>query len=91
MWFNFCLDETEIYTSKSACIPVEISKTPSPVETEKPKTTETVKKETKATTKNTQSKAVKTGDNTNIILYTSLLIISVIVVSGTIVLRKKKS
>ena len=91
MWFNFCLDETEIYTSKSAYIPVEISKTPSPVETEKPKTTETVKKETKATTKNTQSKAVKTGDNTNIILYTSLLIISVIVVSGTIVLRKKKS
>ena len=58
MWFNFCLDETEIYTSKSAYIPVEISKTPSPVETEKPKTTETVKKETKATTKNTQSKAV---------------------------------
>lgn len=91
MWFNFCLDETEIYTSKSAYIPVEISKTPSPVETEKPKTTETVKKETKATTKNTQSKAVKTGDNTNITLYTSLLIISVIVVSGTIVLRKKKS
>lgn len=91
MWFNFCLDETEIYASKSAYIPVEFSKTPSPVETEKPKTTETVKKETKATTKNTQSKAVKTGDNTNIILYTSLLIISVIVVSGTIVLRKKKS
>ena len=91
MWFNFCLDETEIYTSKSAYIPVEISKTPSPVETEKPKTTETVKKETKVTTKNTQSKAVKTGDNTNITLYTSLLIISVIVVSGTIVLRKKKS
>lgn len=60
-------------------------------ETEKPKTTETVKKETKVTTKNTQSKAVKTGDNTNITLYTSLLIISVIVVSGTIVLRKKKS
>ena len=87
MWFNFCLDETEIYTY----IPVEISKTPSPVETEKPKTTETVKKETKVTTKNTQSKAVKTGDNTNITLYTSLLIISVIVVSGTIVLRKKKS
>ena len=52
---------------------------------------ETVKKETKATTKNTQSKAVKTGDNTNITLYTSLLIISVIVVAGTIVLRKKKS
>ena len=71
MWFNFCLDETEIYTSKSAYIPVE--------------------KETKVTTKNTQSKAVKTGDNTNITLYTSLLIISVIVVSGTIVLRKKKS
>ena len=91
MWFNFCLDETEIYTSKSAYIPVEILKTPSPVETEKPKTTETVKKETKVTTKNTQSKAVKTGDNTNITLYTSLLIISVIVVSGTIVLRKKKS
>ena len=59
--------------------------------TEKPKTPETVKKETKATTKNTQSKAVKTGDNTNITLYTSLLIISVIVVAGTIVLRKKKS
>ena len=91
MWFNFCLDETEIYTSKSAYIPVEISKTPSPVETEKPKTTETVKKETKVTTKNTQSKAVKTGDNTNITLYTSLLIISVIVVSGTIVLRKKNT
>ena len=34
---------------------------------------------------------VKTGDNTNITLYTSLLIISVVVVSGTIVLRKKKS
>lgn len=91
MYFVFCLDETEIYDSKSAYIPVEISKTPAPVETEKPKTTETVKKETKATTKNTQSKAVKTGDNTNITLYTSLLIISVIVVSGTIVLRKKKS
>ena len=91
MWFGFCLDEREIYASKSAYIPVEISKTPAPVETEKPKTTETVTKETKATTKNTQSKAVKTGDNTNITLYTSLLIISVIVVSGTIVLRKKKS
>lgn len=91
MYFVFCLDETEIYDSKSAYIPVEISKTPAPVETEKPKTTETVKKETKATTKNTQSKAVKTGDNTNITLYTSLLIISVIVVAGTIVLRKKKS
>lgn len=91
MYFVFCLDETEIYDSKSAYIPVEISKTPVPVETEKPKTTETVKKETKATTKNTQSKAVKTGDNTNITLYTSLLIISVIVVAGTIVLRKKKS
>ena len=89
--FCFCLDETEIYDSKSACIPVEISKTPAPVETEKPKTTETVKKETKATTKNTQSKAVKTGDNTNITLYTSLLIISVIIVAGTTVLRKKKS
>ena len=36
-------------------------------------------------------KKVNTGDNTNITLYTSLLIISVIVVSGTIVLRKKKS
>ena len=83
MYFVFCLDETEIYDSKSAYIPVEISKTPAPVETEKPKT--------KATTKNTQSKAVKTGDNTNITLYTSLLIISVIVVAGTIVLRKKKS
>lgn len=59
MYFVFCLDETEIYASKSAYIPVEISKTPAPVETEKPKTTETVKKETKATTKNTQSKAVK--------------------------------
>lgn len=91
MYFVFCLDETEIYDSKSAYIPVEISKTPAPVETEKPKTTETVKKETKVTTKNTQSKAVKTGDNTNITLYTSLLIISVIVVAGTIVLRKKKS
>lgn len=91
MYFVFCLDETEIYDSKSAYIPVEISKTPAPVETEKPKTTETVKKETKATTKNTQSKAVKTGDNTNITLYTSLHIISVIVVAGTIVLRKKKS
>lgn len=91
MWFGFCLDEREIYASKSAYIPVEISKTPAPVETEKPKTTETVTKETKVTTKNTQSKAVKTGDNTNITLYTSLLIISVIVVSGTIVLRKKKS
>ena len=91
MYFVFCLDETEIYDSKSAYIPVEISKTPAPVETEKPKTTETVKKETKATTKNTQSKAVKTGDNTNITLYTSLLIISFIVVAGTIVLRKKKS
>lgn len=91
MYFVFCLDETEIYDSKYAYIPVEISKTPAPVETEKPKTTETVKKETKATTKNTQSKAVKTGDNTNITLYTSLLIISVIVVAGTIVLRKKKS
>ena len=91
MYFVFCLDETEIYDSKSAYIPVEISKTPAPVETEKPKTIETVKKETKATTKNTQSKAVKTGDNTNITLYTSLLIISVIVVAGTIVLRKKKS
>ena len=91
MYFVFCLDETEIYDSKSAYIPVEISKTPATVETEKPKTTETVKKETKATTKNTQSKAVKTGDNTNITLYTSLLIISVIVVAGTIVLRKKKS
>lgn len=91
MYFVFCLDETEIYDSKSAYIPVEISKTPAPVETEKPKTTETVKKETKATTKSTQSKAVKTGDNTNITLYTSLLIISVIVVAGTIVLRKKKS
>ena len=91
MYFVFCLDETEIYDSKSAYIPVEISKTPTPVETEKPKTTETVKKETKATTKNTQSKAVKTGDNTNITLYTSLLIISVIVVAGTIFLRKKKS
>lgn len=91
MYFVFCLDETEIYDSKSAYIPVEISKTPAPVETEKPKTTETVKKETKATTKNTQSKAVKTGDNTNITLYTSVLIISVIVVAGTIVLRKKKS
>ena len=91
MWFDFCLDEREIYASKSAYIPVEISKTPAPVETEKPKTTETVIKETKATTKNTQSKAVKTGDNTNITIYTSLLIISVIVVSGTIVLRKKKS
>ena len=91
MYFVFCPDETEIYDSKSAYIPVEISKTPTPVKTEKPKTTETVKKETKATTKNTQSKAVKTGDNTNITLYTSLLIISVIVVAGTIVLRKKKS
>lgn len=47
MWFNFCLDETEIYASKSAYIPVEFSKTPSPVETEKPKTTETVKKKQK--------------------------------------------
>lgn len=82
---------TEYVSSKTIYVPVEISKTPAPVETEKPKTTETVKKETKATTKNTQSNAVKTGDNTSITLYTSLLIISVIVVAGTIVLRKKKS
>ena len=47
MYFVFCLDETEIYDSKSAYIPVEISKTPAPVETEKPKTTETVKKKQK--------------------------------------------
>lgn len=90
MWFDFYLDEKEMYTSKSAYVPVEISKTPAPVETESPKTTETVNPETKTTTKNTQSKAVKTGDCSHIILYASLLGVSIII-AGTIILNKKKS
>ena len=90
MWFDFYLDEKEMYASKSAYVPVEISKTPAPVETESPKTTETVNPETKTTTKNTQSKAVKTGDRSHIILYASLLGVSIII-AGTIILNKKKS
>ncbi|MDO5813812.1 MAG: hypothetical protein Q4Q31_12020 [Bacillota bacterium] len=90
MWFDFYLDEKEIYASKSAYVPVEISKTPAPVETENPKPTETIKQNPKTSTKNTQSKAVKTGDSSNSILYASLLGISIIVV-GTIILNKKKS
>ena len=89
MYFVFCLDETEIYDSKSAYIPVEISKTPAPVETEKPKTTETVKKETKATTKNTQSKAVKTGDNTPILPFVCILIIAAGAIGGVVFYKKK--
>lgn len=91
MWFDFYLDEKEMYASKSAYVPVEISKTPAPVETESPKTTETIKQDTNTPVKNTQSKAVKTGDSSNSILYASLLGVSIIVVAGVIILNKKKS
>ena len=55
--------------------------------------TETVKNDTnnQTTVKQTSSTAVKTGDNTNITPYVSLLVVSVVVIIGIVVYKKKSS
>lgn len=83
----------ELSSFKTVYVPVHILETPTPINPDKTDKTETVKNDTnnKTTVKQTSSTAVKTGDNTNITPYVSLLVVSVVVIIGIVVYKKKSS
>ena len=93
--FSFSKGE-ELSSFKTVYVPVHILETPTPInpdKTDKTDKTETVKNDTnnQTTVKQTSSTAVKTGDNTNITPYVSLLVVSVVVIIGIVVYKKKSS
>lgn len=90
--FSFSKGE-ELSSFKTVYVPVHILETPTPINPDKTGKTETVKNDTnnQTTVKQTSSTAVKTGDNTNITPYVSLLVVSVIVIIGIVVYKKKSS
>lgn len=92
MVFSFSKGE-ELSSFKTVYVPVHILETPTPINPDKTDKTETVKNDTnnKTTVKQTSSTAVKTGDNTNITPYVSLLVVSVVVITGIVVYKKKSS
>ena len=92
MVFSFSKGE-ELSSFKTVYVPVHILETPTPINPDKTDKTETVKNDTnnKTTVKQTSSTAVKTGDNTNITPYVSLLVVSVVVIIGSVVYKKKSS
>ena len=92
MVFSFSKGE-ELRSFKTVYVPVHILETPTPINPDKTDKTETVKNDTnnKTTVKQTSSTAVKTGDNTNITPYVSLLVVSVVVIIGIVVYKKKSS
>ena len=95
MVFSFSKGE-ELSSFKTVYVPVHILETPTPInpdKTDKTDKTETVKNDTnnQTTVKQTSSTAVKTGDNTNITPYVSLLVVSVVVIIGIVVYKKKSS
>lgn len=94
MVFSFSKGEESSF--KSVYVPVHILEAPTPVNpdnTDKADKTETVKNDTNknSTVKQTSSTAVKTGDNTNITLYVSLLVVSIVVIAGVVIYKKKSS
>lgn len=92
MVFSFSKGE-ELSSFKTVYVPVHILETPTPINPDKTDKTKTVKNDTnnKTTVKQTSSTAVKTGDNTNITPYVSLLVVSVVVIIGIVVYKKKSS
>ena len=92
MVFSFSKGE-ELSSFKTVYVPVHILETPTPINPDKTDKTETVKNDTnnKTTVKQTSSTAVKTGDNTNITPYVSLLVVSVVVIIGIVVYKTKSS
>lgn len=92
MVFSFSKGE-ELSSFKTVYVSVHILETPTPINPDKTDKTETVKNDTnnKTTVKQTSSTAVKTGDNTNITPYVSLLVVSVVVIIGIVVYKKKSS
>lgn len=92
MVFSFSKGE-ELSSFKTVYVPVHILETPTPINPDKTDKTETVKNDTnnKTTVKQTSSTDVKTGDNTNITPYVSLLVVSVVVIIGIVVYKKKSS
>lgn len=92
MVFSFSKGE-ELSSFKTVYVPVHILETPTPINPDKTDKTETVKNDTnnKTTVKQTSSTAVKTGDNTNITPCVSLLVVSVVVIIGIVVYKKKSS
>lgn len=92
MVFSFSKGE-ELSSFKTVYVPVHILEAPTPINPDKTDKTETVKNDTnnKTTVKQTSSTAVKTGDNTNITPYVSLLVVSVVVIIGIVVYKKKSS
>lgn len=92
MVFSFSKGE-EFSSFKTVYVPVHILEAPTPINPDKTDKTETVKNDTnnKTTVKQTSSTAVKTGDNTNITPYVSLLVVSVVVIIGIVVYKKKSS
>lgn len=92
MVFSFSKGE-ELSSFKTVYVPVHILETPTPINPDKTDKTETAKNDTnnKTTVKQTSSTAVKTGDNTNITPYVSLLVVSVVVIIGIVVYKKKSS
>ena len=92
MVFSFSKGE-ELSSFKTVYVPFHILETPTPINPDKTDKTETVKNDTnnKTTVKQTSSTAVKTGDNTNITPYVSLLVVSVVVIIGIVVYKKKSS
>ena len=92
MVFSFSKGE-ELSSFKTVYVPVHILETPTPINPDKTDKTETVENDTnnKTTVKQTSSTAVKTGDNTNITPYVSLLVVSVVVIIGIVVYKKKSS
>ena len=92
MVFSFSKGE-ELSSFKTVYVPVHILETPTPINPDKTDKTETVKNDTnnQTTVKQTSSTAVKTGDNTNITPYVSLLVVSVVVIIGIVVYKKKSS
>lgn len=92
MVFSFSKGE-EFSSFKTVYVPVHILEAPTPINPDKTDKTETVKNDTnnQTTVKQTSSTAVKTGDNTNITPYVSLLVVSVVVIIGIVVYKKKSS
>ena len=77
MVFSFSKGE-ELSSFKTVYVPVHILETPTPINPDKTDKTETVKNDTnnKTTVKQTSSTAVKTGDNSPIFTYMSLLAVA---------------
>lgn len=92
MVFSFSKGE-EFSSFKTIYVPVHILEAPTPIDPDKTDKTETVKNDTnnKATVKQTSSTAIKTGDNTNITPYVSLLVVSAVIIIGIVICNKKSS